>query len=353
MNKLERLPRASADSAAAASAAFSPRDSGRPLYTALAARLPEEPELVDIVSHGLAAYPALHLFNCVHYLLLRDPNDPLAQYYATLTDSPAPPEEAFPEFARFCKTHRDDILYLLRTRTIQATTEERCKMIMPTLSHVADMIGEPLDLIEIGCSAGILLTFDQYAYDLNGRGRLGPEGAPLTLSLDVQGGPQLHIPKIGKRIGLDLRTIDVRSEDERRWILAHCPPEWRDLQARLASALDIVARTEIRFFEGDALDFLPKLIVESPGPLCIYHSACIVYWSDEAKAALEALLLSASHGREIFRVGMEPDRQDVWPTKPFMDIVIARYRDGTVDSKVAAQIPNSFGRDTSLFTWLD
>jgi len=353
-NILERLPRASVESATTGAAAFAQVGDKVPLYAALGARLPEDPELVALAAQGLAAYPTVHLFNCVHYLLLREPNDPLAQYYASLTDKPAPPEEAFPEFARFCKTHRDEILHLLKTRTIQATTEERCKMVMPLLSRVADMAGEPLDLIEIGCSAGILLTFDKYAYDLKGRGRLGPKDAPLTLSLEVQGGSTLRLPKIGKRIGLDLRPVDVKSEDERRWLLAQSVPEWRELRARLTIALDIVARSDLKLFEGDAADLLPGLIAESSGPLCIYHSACVVYWSDEAKAALEALLLKASRGREIFRVEMEPERQDVEARKPFMDIILAHYRNGSVDSKVVAQVPNSLpGSGGYLLTWLD
>jgi hypothetical protein len=85
----------------------------------------------------------------------------------------------------------------------------------------------------------------------------------------------------------------------RLWLLAQIQPEWQEKRAKLATALDMVGRTDSRFFEGDALDPLPGLIANSTGPLCVYHANCVVYWSDEAKARLEAQLLEASRGREF------------------------------------------------------
>src|SRR3974390_1486915 len=136
MNALAKLPRVQADTLAAQITAFGPaiKQLGAELYAVLCARIPEDPELLEIASHGLAAFPATHLLNAVHYLLMRDPSDPLARYYATLIDTPAPPEEAFADFARYCKAHRQEILEILATRTIQATTPERCTMLMPLLS---------------------------------------------------------------------------------------------------------------------------------------------------------------------------------------------------------------------------
>ncbi|HWU25978.1 MAG TPA: DUF2332 domain-containing protein [Rhizomicrobium sp.] len=353
MNAIERLPRAQIDATAAAlkASASSSAATGARLYAELGPRMAEDPELVALASQGLASLPGVHLFAAVHYLLLRDSHDPLAQYYATLTESPKPSEQAFPEFARFCKAYREQILQLLKTRTIQMTIAERCQILMPPLSYVADRAGEPLNLIEIGCSAGLLLAFDKFAYQLKGRGVLHSENAPLTLGFDVRGGPELHIPKIGKRIGLDLRPVDVKSEDERRWLLAQFNPESREYQARLATALDAVARTDIRFLEGDALDYLPDLIAENPGPLCVYHANCVLYWSPEARAALERLLLEASRGREFFRVEMEPDLQKIASApNPILDIVIGHYRNGAVDSKVVAHATLP---DLALFKWED
>lgn len=352
MSRMERLGKTS--SVEAAEAAFramttSYLDRGAPLYAALSACIADEPELLAIASHGLATAPSVHFFAAVQYLLLGDPHDPLAQYYGSLTEAPAPPEQAFPAFVRFCGEHRETLLQLLGTRTIQTTEPERCQATMPALSLVARRVGEPLNLIEIGCSAGVLLTFDKYAYQLKGRSLLGSIGAPLTFEFDVEGGPELHVPKIGQRIGVDLRPVDVRSADERRWILAFCHPDKPAKRERLATALDVVANADIDMVEGDALDLLAGLIAKTPGPLCIYHSACTVFWSPAAKAELDLLLADASLGREFYRVGVElPERQPA-AAGSFTETTIAHYRDGAVDSKVVAKTSGSW----ETVTWLD
>ena len=223
---------------------------GTPLYSTLCAHGASDPDIVALVSRGREGAAAMHLFSAVHYLLLRAPGDSLSRYFATLTPDPAAPEDAFPEFVRFCREHREELLQLLDTRTVQTTFAERCRTVLPLLSRVADEAGEPLNLVELGCSAGVLLTCDKYAYQLEGGGRVGAADAPLTLSLAVTGGKPLRIPRIGIRIGLDLHVVNVSSEDERHWLLALSFPEHRQQQAVLATALNVVAQTPIQMIEG-------------------------------------------------------------------------------------------------------
>ena len=256
---------------------------GSPLYEVFCLKGADDPDMIALASNAMANGRAIHIFTAVHHLLLRNPNDPLSRYYPTLTDNPTPPDGAYPAFARYCAEHRGEILQLLKTHTVQMTYVERCRSLVTPLSVIAQQAGEPLNLVEIGCSAGVLLTFDKYAYDLRGQGAVGPADAALTLTGELRGGPALRIPKIGTRTGLDLRVVNVKSEEERRWILASTYPETREQQVRLAKALDVVAATDIRMLQGDALDLLPRVLAETPGPLCVYHSACLMYWSPEAQ----------------------------------------------------------------------
>ena len=343
MSGVERMPRIS-DGATDSVLAFAPimAANGAPLYAELCKRIPDDPELLALTSYGLAAFPAIHLFVAVQYLLLEDPSDPLAQYYANLSPNPRPPEQAFPDFARFCRQHREEILQLMRTRSIQATMPERCAAILPLLSDIADRAGQPLNLIEIGCSAGILLTFDKYAYALRGRGQLGPVDAPITFDLEVRGaGPELHIPKVALRIGLDLRLVDAKLKDEQRWLLAQFHPEARNRQEHLATALAVVTRTAIDFREGNAIDLLPRAISDSPGPLCVFHSNCVIYWDEVGKTKLEEILKNASRRRTIYRMSMEPE-----PNRP-LELASAEYRDGVSKPLVAATTEN----DHTVVTW--
>ena len=330
---------------------------GTPLYATLCARGACDADILALVNRGKEGAAPMHLFSSVHYLLLQDPSDPLSRFFATLTPSPQSPEEAFPEFMRFCREHREEILNLLDTRTVQTTYVERCRTVMPLLSRVADEAGEPLNLVEIGCSAGVLLTFDKYGYELERGGRLGAADAPLTLSLAVVGGRPLRIPRIGARIGLDLHVLDASSEDERRWLLALSFPEHREQQTALATALKVVARTPMRMIEGDALDTLPAVLAETRDPLCVFHSACLMYWPSHAKAALDALLIGASHNRSIYRVAIEPTDRFTSEQKGRTDgseqsgqctpisgeAIITQYHGGVVDRIATARTAPHYG----------
>jgi hypothetical protein len=336
---------------------------GSPLYEALCINAADDPDIVSLASNAMGNARPIHVFTAVHYLLLRNPDSPLSRYFRTLTEDLAPPDKAYPAFARYCAEHRDEILQLMKTHTVQMTFVERCRSLVAPMSLVAAQAGEPLNLVEIGCAAGVLLTFDKYAYDLDGRGRIGPANAPVTLSGELRGGPSLRIPKIGTRTGLDLHTVNVNAEDERRWILASTFPELHEQQARLATALDVVAETDITMLQGDALDLLPGILAATPSPLCVYHSACLMYWSADGKAALNTLLMDASRDRDIYRVGLEPTEHfDAWSqgrsSNPYQsqmgpplmgEVTITRYSKGTADSRLVARQTSDYGTTE----WID
>jgi hypothetical protein len=336
---------------------------GSPLYRVLGARCAEDPEILELASHGIEGGLPVHLFASVHYLLRRNPDDPLSGYFATLNNPPLPPEQVYPNFARYCREHRDEIRELLATRMVQTTFVVRCGALMAMMSRVAEEAGGPLNLVELGCSAGILLTFDKYAYAPKGRGRIGPADAPLTVEFELQGGALPRIAEVGKRVGIDLNPIDVRSEDERRWILSLCFPELLGEAAQLVTAMDVVAATDISFIRGDGLALLPDVLAEMPDPLCIYHSAALYLWSPEARAALEALLIEASHGRDIYRVSIEPsemldsqlfgryDEEDAAQRTQTdaVEATISLYRRGAVEHRPVAFATS----DYSIVRWID
>jgi hypothetical protein len=321
---------------------------GSPLYAALFAAAADDHDIVAMASHAQAgANPAIHLLACVHYLLLGDRRDPLARFYATLTDAPAPPDRAFPHFARYCRMHREEILHLLATRPVQSTYVERAGILLPLVSAVARQAGEPLNLVEIGCSAAVLLAFDRYAYRLADGRTIGAADAPLTVSCAVTGGPPPHIPAIAARIGIDLDPIDARVEDERRWLIAVSLPELRSEREGLLTALGVVASTDMRVLKGDALDLIADVLAQTPSPVCVFHSACLSYWPDAARKALDARIAEASRGRTIYRVGIEASASAyAWHRglaggtgQIRSELVTACYRDGEMTTSVVGEGP--------------
>jgi len=327
---------------------------GAHLFAEFCRHAANDPEILELAGHAMAGARPAHLFSAVHYLLLGDPSDPLAQHFATLSDDPLPPGGAYPKLADYCRRHRAELLGLLRERSVQTTYAERCRALLAPMDEVARAAGEPLNLIEVGCSAGALLVFDKFAYRMNAQGLIGDANAPLVLDGDLRGGPELFIPQIGQRIGIDLHTLDARSEEDRRWLLALCFPELRDEQRRLAAALDVIAATEITMLEGDGLARLREAFAMAPDPLCVFHSACLFYWPLEARRALEDLLLEMSLTREFWRISIEPsDTFDSWQkgedsaaavppasSKKSGEIRIFHYCDGRADCRAVAT-PNA------------
>lgn len=329
---------------------------GTPLYAELCKGVVQDRELLALADHGAEGAKPSHFFSAVHYLLLGDPSDPLARWFGTLADDPLEPEQAFPEFARYAREHEAELRELLETRSVQTTYAERCRAILPPMCEVAREAGEPLNLVEIGCSAGVLLVFDKFAYRLDGQGLIGREDAPLVLEGELLDGPELFIPRIGKRTGIDLHTIDVRSEEERRWLLSLCFPELREEQARLTMALDVIAQTDITLLEGDGLTQIRTALADTPDPLCVYHSACLRYWPRDARVALEEVFLEESRSRTFWRIGIEPsDAFDEWYTgrrtgeesgdaapasRPTGEIAIFRYANGKAEKRIVG-LPNA------------
>jgi hypothetical protein len=330
---------------------------GSPPYAVLCRAGAEDPEVLALAAGGLEPASPVHLFTSAHFLLLGGIDHPLARFFATLTPDPAPPGEVWPEFRHFCFEYEVEIRQLLTNKPVQMTYAYRCRTLLPPMCIVAEEAGEPLNIVEIGCSAGVLLGFDKYAYELREGEHVGDPASPVHLKGELHGGPPLRIPQIGSRTGIDLNVIDPNREEDRRWMIATCYPELLDDQRQLSDAMDIIAATDIAFHQGDALEILPKVLAASADPLCVYHSACLFYWNQDQKDELDRQLREASRGRRIHRISIEPTGEsNQWlaghgdvegePSEAARltgEIIVTRYSDGKPEAELMAASTSDFG----------
>jgi hypothetical protein len=101
---------------------------------------------------------------------------------------------------------------------------------------------------------------------------------------------------------------------------------------------------------------MPEALAMIEGPVCVFHSVCLLYWPDEAKAALDALLCEAGLTREIFRLGFElsaafdayhagrgdsPEAVER-PQGATFDVTSTRYAGGGAESRVIAHMTPDF-----------
>ena len=280
-----------------------------PLFAELARHCAADPDILELSAVARRGQPiAMFVMLATQYLLFRSPQEKLARYFPSMTSTPKPAAEAFPLFREFCLERRSELMHLLATRTVNSNLVERASTIVPAIQHVKTLAGEPLTLVEICCSAGLNLLFDEYHYDYGTAGQVGNEDAAVRLSSKVLGEhrpPIQAVPLVAEKIGVDLVTVDCSDPDARVWMEAMLFPEWRDEREHLKKALLLRAARKSRMLTGSAPEVLPALLLELQGPVVVLHSYCMGQWPDEAQSRLDEVLRAASHHRDIHRVGIE------------------------------------------------
>jgi hypothetical protein len=281
-----------------------------PLFSALARACAADDDMMELVSEARPGQNKSVLCFCVaHYLLLKSPEPRLAQYFASLTEQPRPATEAFPVFKDFCLSHRAEMKELLAWRTVNTNLVEKVSCLVPALRHIEKLSAEPLSLLELCCSTGLNMMFDEYHYDYGASGRIGAVNSPVQLECKIVGSgcPPIDVmPTVAMRVGVDLVKVDLSDPLEHLWMQAVLCPEWRSEQTRLKAALALRAQRDLRIIQGDVLQVIGPLLEELPGRLCILMSYCRGHWSAGALTELDELVRRASRHRDIHRLDVDP-----------------------------------------------
>ena len=291
--------------------ADSPRHfAGSPLYSRLGLVVAADERLLAIAGQARAGQlPPNLLLASVHYLLLRDPGHDLAAWYPSLGGG-AVTGDPGPAFTDFCLGRREEIGRLMRHRLVQSNIVKRSAALRVGMAAVAVMTTEPVTLVEVGCSAGVHLRFDDYRYELAGR-TWGRASSPVVVSTAWREGEAPagldHLPAIADRLGIDLDPIDATDPGERLWLRALIWPE-NTAQAGLQDeALRVVAGDPPPMFAGDVVDVLPEVIAGVPRgtPVVVFHSATRLHVPADRREAFDAAITSVAAGHELFHLSYE------------------------------------------------
>ncbi|HVC15417.1 MAG TPA: DUF2332 domain-containing protein [Acidimicrobiales bacterium] len=289
------------------------RIDGAVRYARICEGIATDPSLLSLVAEAPPDQRRPNiLLAAVHDRLLAGHDDPLAAHYPTVLawrgEDPAralgPDLDPFPSFAAFCERDREAIAELVATRATQTNEVGRCTAILPALSCVAARAGGPIALVDLGAAAGLNLVFDRYAYAYTpatkGPRRFGAADAgceagdrdsPVVLRCEVRGAPiPTAIPAVAARVGLDRRPVDVRDEDQVRWLLACQWPDHLDRFEVARRAIGVARALDepplVR--HGDALEDLDEIASTLPtdARLCVLHTWVAAYFTPDEQAAL-------------------------------------------------------------------
>ncbi|MFN3953009.1 MAG: DUF2332 domain-containing protein [Pararhodobacter sp.] len=188
---------------------------------------------------------------------------------------------------------RDDGAFIGRfIDSAPQTNEVRRSAALIAAGHwLAARYALPIDMLELGASAGLNLLWDRYALRIDGM-RLGPQAPALTLTPEWRGPlPPPAAPRIMARAGVDLNPIDVRDPAQCQRLLAYL---WPDQPERLALTRAAIAAGPPLPARADAIGWLGAQLTPVPGRLrLIYHTIAWQYFPATARHEGTALIEAA------------------------------------------------------------
>jgi hypothetical protein len=321
-----------------------------PLYVRLSEGVRDNPDLRAFAAQAKKGQPHANiLFGAVHFLLLRGAQHSLRRFYPNFNGGRrVEGEDPVPHFIDFVAANRDALKPLIAGRVTNTNEVGRSALLHAAFRAVANDAGDPLNLVEIGPSAGLNLIWDRYGvrYHRGAQTIELPVSDPLlVLDCELRGdidppfGPS---PKIASRVGLERNPVDLTDPDQRDWLRALVWPDTHGRFERLEAALKAFASECPEMRAGSALDLLPDTLRAIPENqlVCIYHSFVFYQFSREMKEALDAILTLAGLRRPVWRIAIEGNVSGTHT------IEMTRYHDGARDHYTLA-LCHPHGR------WLD
>jgi len=211
-------------------------------------------------------------------------------------------------------------------RQVQTNEVRRCCGLLGGFLEVAHATRMPLRLLEMGSSAGLVMFWDRYRYEL-GPHRWGPVDSPLTLACEWKGpAPRLDAPaRVASRKGCDLHPIDATDPEQLRFVQSFY---WADqverMELLLAAARALPGPAPIERLRAG--DFVEREVAELPEGTAtvLYHST--MWWyvprdeQERITAAMEAAGARATAERPLAWLRSEPPAIDhveirlrLWP----------------------------------------
>ena len=246
------------------------------------------------------------------------------------------PARGFADFRAFCLEHRDDMLGVIETRATQTNEVRRSAVLLP--AFVAAAQGRPIAIVEIGCSAGLNLLFDRYAYDY-GDGRTLGTGQPLLPSEVDDAFVPSAFPDVVWRHGIDREPVDVRDDTAIAWLRACIWADQLDRIERFEEAVATVRQDPPPITQGDALDVLIDIVGRAPADahLVVFHSWVVAYFLRDDRRRLFALMDEIGHARDLTWVAAESPHI-IAPLglapEPRTVIGLIRYENGTQNASL-------------------
>jgi hypothetical protein len=245
------------------------RKLGSPFYFDLLGRIADDLDASGVCWQFLEPYTdapgrtllPLRFLAAIHRCVLEGKLPELAQHF------PGDVDAAWTELAAALQTRAVVIRERMPER-VQTNEVGRSAALLPGFVEIAQRTGMPLRLLEVGCSAGLNLRWDQI--------------------LDCRG---VHV--IDRR-GCDLNPLEL-DENGRLTLLSFVWPDQKHRFEQLARAIEIARQVPAVVEQASALEWLERELANpTKGAVTVvYHSIVMMYLSNEDRARFPEILAEA------------------------------------------------------------
>lgn len=214
----------------------------------------------------------------------------------------------------------DDWLHPWLDSPPQTNEVGRSAALMAGLMVAANRLAMPIELLELGSSAGLNLNLDRFHYDLGGLAA-GPDNSAVRIMPDWNGhAPEGQWPHIVARCGVDQNPLDVRDEAVAARLLAYCWPDQHARLARLEAAIEIARAHPPEVAAGDAADWIERMLAEPQAKgtaRIVMHSVFWQYLPVDTQKRIETAILKtgkdATPDCPLGWLSFEPDPPAISP----------------------------------------
>lgn len=266
----------------------------------------------------------LRLLAGLHLLVLDGRAPELAAHYPSVGGAPGAARSLGAALDAVVARHEAELTEAMAVG-VQTNEPGRSATLIGGLVEAA-RLGRPLEVLEVGASAGLNLRFDRYRYE--GRhGALGPPDSPLRFHRPWLGAePKLpdHL-EVAARAGCDLAPLDPGLPADRLRLRSYVWADQLDRLARLDAALEVAQALPVPVERADAVSWLDERL-ERRAPGCttvVVHSIVLQYLSPHDRhrflRTLESAGAAATADAPLAWLRMEPGgdqaelRLTTWP----------------------------------------
>ncbi|MEM8636878.1 MAG: DUF2332 domain-containing protein [Pseudomonadota bacterium] len=221
---------------------------------------------------------ALRLCGALHYAVLTNASPELKGIYPKF-ESDWDMGKVWPHARSYLSENEGAVQTFIQSPP-QTNETRRSIALLPGFLKIAAQFDKPLNLLELGASAGLNQNWDQFNYQTASWSRSGNSSVMVDTDWHGPAPDHLHIEiNVAKRAACDQNPLNIQDADAATRLRAYTWPDQPKRLARFDAAVDLARRMKTQVEKADAAEWLKKQLAQRPEGMTtvVYHSVFLQY----------------------------------------------------------------------------